>query len=174
MRVNKGFVLNRIKGKHDYAERVIKQLESQLDSFETGEERTTVIETKYGDNIECRPGDTMTFKLSKYVDTEWVGLLCEMTEDGEIIASNEGPAIYLITGKKALMIDGEYELNIPTAEFNWSTDEPYKQINKRFDLNNAVSELDKDREWAPTDGRYVVAIPLIANYIFMYMIKGGA
>lgn len=163
MRVNKGFVLNRIKGKHDYAERVIKQLESQLDSFETGEELTTVVETKYGDNIECRPGDTMTFKLSNYVDTEWVGLLCEMTEDGEIIASNEGPAIYLVCGS-ALTINGEYALNIPTAEFNWSTDEPYEQLKGPF-ANNKYVDPNTELEWTPTDGRYIVAIPLIEEKI---------
>lgn len=174
MRVNKGFVLNRIKGKHDYAERVIKHLELQIDSFETGEELTTVIEMKYGDNIICPPGEFIDFKLSNYTNDGWVGLICEMTEDGTIVASNEGPAIYLMTGEKALMIDGEYELNIPTAEFDWGTEYPYKQVNKRFDINNAVSELDEEQEWTPTDGRYVVAIPLIASYVFMHMIKGGA
>ena len=170
MRVNKGFALNRIKGKHDYAERIIRYLESQIDSFETGEELDTFVERRYGSNIFCWPDDHFQLKLSDYADGCF--LICEMNKDG-LIEFNTTKPLYVIFNEPKAAFKTTRSGQILVSDMNWQKGDDLDVLGDAFEDKETVTINQDPIDWVTAEDTYGVAIPLDNDTLRTVIIAGG-
>lgn len=167
------FVLNRIKGKHDYAQRVIRRLEKEradVTFIAQGDAITTEIEKKHNNDIIGRPGELITVNLSDYDSGSM--LICEMTEDCVIACNNESPMFFISSTGAIYRPEGDY--TIYTAELDWNDTNTYdtvlpgifgKECEHSIIVNKTATQL------GGKDDRYIVCITLNDD-LCTYIISG--